>query len=337
MTRGRPGVAVLYNAPVLSPDHPNYHSEADVVAVAKTVVSALERGGFEAWEQPASPPLVELVAELAGTTPDLVFNLIEGFAGASGGESYITGLLALLGLPYTGCPPEAQGVCHQKGQTKALLRGHGLPTAPFKVFRDGETRLLDFDGPYFVKPNAEDASLGIDQGSVIVDPREVWERVRTVRAQYGPEVMIEAYLPGPEYNVGVVALPVATALPVAEVVYQSRPGEWPILTYAAKWHDGSEADLASPVRCPARIDPMLSDQLSSLAVRAFRVTGCRDYARVDFRLDANGRPMILEVNPNPDLGPTAGWARALAESGRDYEQTLVDLARQALARGNRHV
>jgi D-alanine-D-alanine ligase len=96
---------------------------------------------------------------------------------------------------------------------------------------------------------------------------------------------------------------------------------------------GSAADLASPIRCPARIDAELGRTLGELAVEAFEVTGCRDYARVDFRLDGEGRPMILEVNPNPDIGPTAGWARALREAGREYEETIVALALQAIARG----
>jgi len=337
MKRVRLGVAVLYNPPALPSSHPHYDSEADVVTVAKTVVEALERGGFEAWEQPAAPPLAELIAELAGTAPDLVFNLIEGFAGASGGEAQITGLLELLGLPFTGCPSAAQGLCHQKGQTKALLRGHGLPTAPFVVVTGGDWSMPGFAGPYFVKPDAEDASLGIDQGSVISVLSEVRDRVHQIQAAHGPDVMIEAYLPGPEFNVGVLALPSPKALPIAEVVYTTRGDEWPILTYEAKWAMGSAADLASLARCPAQMDRELAAHLRTLAVSAFRLTGCRDYARVDFRLDAMGQPLILEVNPNPDLGPSAGWARALGESGQDYEATLVALARQAHSRGVRHV
>jgi D-alanine-D-alanine ligase len=337
MSRSRPAVAVLYNAPVLPADDPLYQSEADVVAVAKVVVGALVRGGFEAWEQPAAPPLAEFVAELEGTSPDVIFNLIEGFNGESGGEAAVTGLLTMLRLPYTGCPPLAQSLCHQKGRTKALLRGYGLPTAPFVVVCDDERFELPFAGPYFVKPNAEDASLGIDQSSVVSHLGEVVARVDSLRKRFGPEVMIESYLPGAEFNVGVLALPEPEALPVAEVVYSVRSDEWPILTYAAKWEVGSVADLSSPARCPARIAPELAGRLQELAVKAFRATGCRDYARVDFRLDAVGEPMILEVNPNPDLGPTAGWARALGVSGRDYEATLVAFTRQALVRGTRDV
>ena len=334
MTPARPRVAVLYNAPALPPDHPDYASEADVVAVAQAIAEALNGHGFAAEPTPAAPPIGSLVALLESTRPDLVFNLIEGFGGHSGGEAYLTGLLELLGLPYTGCPPEAQALCRQKGRAKALLAGFGLPTAPFAVLGPGEDTLparLSF--PVVVKPEAEDGSLGIDQGSVVGDDAALRVRVDRVRSAYGPRVLIEAYLPGPEFNVGVLGLPLPEALPVAEIAFAPAPGQWPILTYAAKWAAGSAEDVASPVRCPATIDARLADRLASLAVAAFDATGCRDVARVDFRLDAAGEPMILEVNPNPDLGPTAGWARSLRASGRDYGETLAALARQGIARG----
>jgi D-alanine-D-alanine ligase len=134
----------------------------------------------------------------------------------------------------------------------------------------------------------------------------------------------------------VIALPDPTALPVAEIVYRMAPGQWPILTYGAKWDVGSAEDLASLPRCPAEIGPVLADRLGALAVSAFRACGCRDYARVDFRMDTRGEPMILEVNPNPDVDPHAGLARAMNVSGRDWGDTIASLARQAMERGARH-
>ncbi len=236
-------------------------------------------------------------------------------------------------LPITGSSAEALTSCASKARTKALLKGFGLPTAPFAVVRPGA--LLpecDWPGPVVVKPDAEDGSLGIDQGSVVTDRVALRDRVARLQAAYGGSVLLEAYLPGPEYNVGVLALPEPELLPVAEVVFAPRPGAWPILTYAAKWATGSADDLASAIRCPARVAEALAEGLGRLAVLAFRATGCRDYARVDLRLDDRGAPMILDVNPNPDIGPTAGWARALRVSGRDYTATLAALARQALRR-----
>jgi D-alanine-D-alanine ligase len=330
----RPRVIVLYNAPALPSDHPDALSEADVVSVAHIVSEALVQGGFDAMPFAAAPPADAFVAELARARADLVFNLIEGFGGCSRGEERVTAILELLGLPYTGCPPEAQALCRHKASTKALLRGLGLPTAAFVVAQAGAPLPpLPEPGPWIVKPEAEDASLGLDQSSVVRDPRALSVQVDRSAARYGPTVLIETFLPGAEYNLGILGLPRPQALPIAEVLHAPDPGNWPILTYAAKWHEGSAEDLASPARCPAQVAPDLAERLADLAVRTFEATGCRDYARVDLRLDAEGAPMILEVNPNPALHPSAGWARALRASGRDYEQTLVALARQALERG----
>ena len=331
-------VAVLYNAPVLPQGHPDHASEADVVAVADRIADGLKPPGFDAWTIAVKPPLGEWIADLTSKPPDVVFNLIEGFGGASGGEAHLTGVLELLGLAYTGCPPEAMSLGHSKGRTKALLRGFGLPTADFDVIaRNQPTTLWVGPWPVIVKPEAEDASLGIDQGSVVESAEELDDAVARLRAKHKGDILVEAYLPGREFSVGVIALPDPEALPVAEIVYEMPPGSWPILTYDAKWAPGSAEDRASVPRCPALIDRNLADELAGLALGAFRSIGCRDYARVDFRLDGSGRPMILEVNPNPDIGPEAGWARAVRASGRDYDATPAALVRQAWNRSERRL
>ena len=332
----RPRVAVLYNSPVLPRDHHDYASEAGVVAAARAVRDALKTRGFRPFLLAARPPAQRLVNTLVRKHPDLVFNLIEGFGGDTAGEAHVTSLLELMRFPYTGCPPVSQGLGRHKAMTKRLLAGSGLPTAPFWCVEPGDPLPLDpWPGAVIVKPESEDASLGIAQDSVVTAPENLAARVDRARTEHGPRVLIEAYLPGPEFNVGVLALPEPVALPAAEIVYVEAEGRWPILSYEAKWNVGSEADLASlPRHClrPRSAEP-LAARLAELAVSAFRACGCRDYARVDFRLDARGEPMILEVNPNPDLDPSAGLAKAIAASGRDWGDTVAALARLALTRG----
>jgi len=333
MTAGPPRVAVVYNAPTLGPDHRDAASEGDVVGVATAVADALRQSGLEAALVPAGPPLAEFLRRLEAVGAAAVFNLAEGYGGSSAGATYLTAVYELLGLPYTGSTVESLAACQSKGRTKALLRGHGLPTAASVLVKPGAAiPLTSWAGPAVVKPDSEDGSLGIDQGSVVADHDGLCRRVEQLRASYGGSVLIEPYLDGPEYNVGVLALPDPVALPVSQVMFRPAEGDWPILTYAAKWDAGSAEDLASPVVCPAALDADLAGHLARLAVAAFRATACRDYARVDFRLDSRGEPMILEVNPNPDVGPRAGWARALAASGTPYAEALAAIARQALGR-----
>lgn len=329
-------VAVLYNAPVLPAGHPDAESEGSVVRVARAVLKALKSQGARPWLLAAKPPVYRLVNRLKTQRPKVVFNLIEGFGGHSAGESWVTALLELMGIPYTGCPPEAQGLCRQKGRTKALLAGFGLPTAAFAVVREGEP-LPSLPFPLIVKPEGEDASLGIDQGSVVIEESSLRDRIDLVRGRHGGAVLVETYLPGREFNVGVIGRENPRALSVAEVVYNGDDGAWPILTYDAKWSPGSAEDLRSPVLCPAEMERGLAEELQDLAVRAFVAAGCRDVARVDFRLDAAGRPMILEINPNPDLDPNAGWARALKASGLEYADTLASFVAAAKDRTGDHV
>jgi D-alanine-D-alanine ligase len=333
--RARRGT-VLYNAPILSSGHPDAIAEADVVIVARAVAKALQEHGLCAELLAVGPPIENVLAQLLQARPDAVFNLVEGYEGSGAGATYVTGLLELAGLAYTGCPPEALGCCLSKSRAKALLMGLGLPTAPFRVLEPSDA-VPDWPGPWpvIVKPDGEDASLGIDQSSVAVERAAMREQIARTRARYGGRVLVEAYLPGAEYNVGVLALPEPEALEVAAVAYVPVAGAWPILTYESKWLIGSPADLSSPIVCPARIASGLDRRLRRLAVEAFRATDCRDYARVDFRLDGQGEPMILEVNPNPDIGPEAGLARAIRASGLDYGSTIAALAHQAILRGPR--
>ena len=327
-------MAVVYNEPFLPSDHPDAASEADVVGVARAVAAAIESSGFFAVPVAAAPPLGTFLSLLEQAEPDVVFNLVEGFGLRSSGATYLAAVFELLGVPYTGSPVEALSACVSKARTKALLRGHGLPVTPCIVVGPRDpVPVPDWNCPTFVKLDAEDGSLGIDQQSVVGRPDELPAIIERLRRSHGGAVLIEPYLPGPEFNVGVVAWPEPSALPLARVAYLTRPGKWPILTYQAKWAEGSEEDLASVIECPAQIDLDLAENLKGLAIAAFRASGCRDYARIDFRLDRDGKPMILEINPNPDIGPKAGIARAMRVAGIPYESAIAAIVNQALERG----
>ena len=329
-----PRVAVVFNEPSLPRDHPDATSEGDVVNVARRVAAALLEGEFAPSLVSAAPPLAGFLERLTQARPDVIFNLIEGFGGQSTLSTHVTSMFELLGVPYTGASVEGLACCQSKARAKALLREFGLPVTPSLLIgpRDPVPRPC-WIGPSIVKPDAEDASLGIDQQSVVTEPGRLHERVVQLRRDYGGFVLIEPYLPGAEFNVGVIEMPEPRALPVAQVMFAPKAGQWPILTYASKWDEGSEEDLASPVACPAPIADELATTLRRIALDAFRLTRCRDYARVDFRLDQAGEPSILEVNPNPDLSPGAGFARAARVSGLKYDEAVRRIATQALARG----
>jgi D-alanine-D-alanine ligase len=326
-------VLILYNEPVLAEDHPDAEAERHVCCTVEAVSRALTEAGCSVACLGGSRDPAVLVAGLRRERPDVVFNLFEGTADQPDNETYVAGLLQWLRLPFTGSPAETLALARNKPRTKCLLRGAGLPTPDFLVVERLPTPSCLLPWPVIVKPGAQDASVGLDQGSVVTDPYQLERRVALLLERYGPPVLVEEFIDGRELIVGLIEKPELATLPVGEILFADRgPGCWPIVTYAAKWEPASRECQATPPRYPADLPGELADRLGELAVRAFRLLGCRDYARVDFRLSNSAEPYILEVNPNPDLSPDAGLAAALQAAAIAYERFAVQLVENALAR-----
>ena len=268
--------------------------------------------------------------------PDVVFNLFEGTGDDGNNEAYAAGLLHWLKIPFTGCPAQSLYLARNKALTKHFLRSAGLPTPDFFVLEDANVRECPLDWPVIVKPALQDASVGLDQGSVVCNMEQLSLRVASLLDRYGPPVLVEEFIRGRELNVAVVEMPDLAVLPISEILFiENKPGFWPIVTYDAKWRPESEDYVATPPMYPAKVSPRLGKRLGEIATAAFRLTGCRDYARIDFRVRAPGRPYILEVNPNPDFSPDAGFCGALKGAGITHTQFAVQLVHNALARASR--
>lgn len=331
-------VLILYNEPALPADDPDWAAEIGVLDSVESVSSALLAHGHMVRKLGLGSSTSTLLDALAGVgQPDVVFNLFEGLGGVSRGESEVAGMIELLGFPLTGCPAECLALVRDKARTKWLLLGAGLPTPRFLMIRpddsldEGALHALLAQGPVIVKPAHEDASLGVDSESIVTEWEPLVRRVEYVRGRYGA-VLVEQFVVGREFNAAVIALDEPECLALAEIEF-SGPGAkgWQIVTYDAKWAPGSSDDVTTPARCPARVDTATARRIEELAVTAFRLTGCRDYARVDLRMDGRGQIFVLEVNANPDIGPTAGFAPALAVSGVGYDEFVDRIVRTALA------
>ncbi len=329
-------VVILYNEPVLPADHPDAVSEHEILETVDVVGSTLSAAGFEVARLGVSTEPRVLVEGLCSLQPDVVFNLFEGLADRGGTEAHVAGLLDWLDIPFTGSPFHTLTLARSKPLTKYLLQGAGLPTPPFFVVEDFPVPACPLPWPVIVKPAQQDASVGLDQGSVVTDQQRLEQRVAYLLKTYGPPVLVEEFIRGRELNVGLIEDPDLRILPVSEVLFVDKdPAYWPIVTYDAKWSPGSRDYEATPPRYPAEVSPRLARRLSELAQRAFRLLGCRDYARVDFRVRPTGKAYILEVNPNPDFNPTAGLAGGLGSAGLTHAQFTVELVRHALARSRR--
>jgi D-alanine-D-alanine ligase len=330
-------VLILHNQPVLSEDHPDADSEHEIVFTTGFVQRTLTHAGYEVSTLGVCRDPGVLVEGLREARPDVVFNLFEGLADFGDTEAFAAGILQWLEIPYTGCPYQTLCLARSKPLTKHLLAGAGLPTAGFFVVEEVPVEACSLGWPVIVKPATQDASVGVDQGSVVTNLERLNERVALLLDNYGPPVLIEEFIRGRELNVGLIETPELRVLPISEILFVEKdPEYWPIVTYDAKWKPGSREYEATPPAYPARVTPRLRGKLETLARHAFRLLGCRDFARVDFRVRGH-KPYILEVNPNPDFSPTAGLAGGLESAGISHTRFTVDLVQRALARGGKTV
>jgi D-alanine-D-alanine ligase len=258
---------------------------------------------------------------------DLVVNLCEGIGGYSRWESMVTGTLELTGVPFTGAGAWTTTICHNKNVVNALLQAAGLPIPRWAMPLGGRVP-DDFPLPAIVKPAAEDASVGIDQASVVRTHRQLRQRVTLIEKEYGPAI-VQQYIAGREFGVGIFG---STVLPLSEIDFSDMPGgSWPILSFDAKWTTGCAEDVGSRPVCPARVAPPISRQLRAVALAAWRAVRGQGYGRVDLRLDEAGQPWIIEVNPNPDISDDAGLSRMAQAVGWSYDDLILRMVELALS------
>jgi len=264
---------------------------------------------------------------------DLAFNMCEGIDGIATLESAVISVLELFKIPFTGATSYTAAVCLRKHVINGLLEKSGLPIPRFAVVRRGDP-LVSVGYPAIVKPAAEDASLGVEQRSVVRNARQLAERT-TAMLDAWDELLVQRYVDGREVNVGILG---DTVLPIAEIDFSHMPrGRWRIVTYQSKWETGSVDDLGSTPRCPARLPSKVAAEVRRVALRAWKLVGGCGYGRVDLRIDANGQPWILEVNANPDIAPDAGLARMARVAGIEYGPLIRSICELALAKSHQAI
>jgi D-alanine-D-alanine ligase len=264
---------------------------------------------------------------------DLAFNMCEGIDGVAELEPPVIAVLELFGIPYTGGSSYTTAMCLRKHVVNALLSHAGLPVPPWLAIRRGD-RIRSVGYPAIVKPAAEDASIGVEQRSVVRTARALKARVEAMLESF-EEVIVQRFIDGREINVGIVG---DTILPIAEIEFDRMPrGLWRIVTYRSKWEPGCIEDLGSVPRCPADLPTRVAAEARRIAMSAWNRVGGHGYARVDMRIDADGRPWILEVNSNPDIAPDAGLARMAATAGIDYAALVRNICELGLARKREQV
>jgi D-alanine-D-alanine ligase len=324
-----PGVVVLYNASdgLIKGEPRDLLAERSVILCAEAVGDALRTAGYRVARVPVRTD-VELALARYPPTEWMVFNLGEGLAGRLFEEPRIVWALEAMGYCFTGSEGDAIARSVHKARTKALLAHEGVPTPPWWVLRHSdEVDALrdDLAFPVIVKPVAEDASIGIGAGAVVDSVRALRDRVTYVVGRYRQAALVEVFVVGREFNVSLWGDP-PQLLPLAEIDFSAFEDPYArIVSFAAKWEEESFEYHHTPVVCPAPTRDGCAERIADTARRAWRVIGCRGYARVDMRLGGDDVPYVVEVNCNPDLSPEAGFHQAARVAGYSYEEMVVNI------------
>lgn len=329
-------ITVIYNDPTLAGQGVETldSSITEIKGEIEFVVNSLDDAGFSVKTLPVYNAR-RFIAELLDLKTDLIYNFCEMVELNSQEEVFAAGLYELLGIPYTGSPPMALGLCLDKAKTKIMLSYYGIPTAKFEIFNerlDGY-RKINLNFPLIVKPLHEDASAGIDEKSVVYDIKELEERVSYILSFFKQPALVEEFIDGREINVAILGNNPPVVLPISEIDFSQLPSHLPkIVSYQAKWIPNTDYYEKTIPICPAPLEPELERKVKEIALACYKIMGCRDYARVDMRIDKNGNPYVLEVNPNPDLARNAGFMRSASVYGLTPSETIVKIAELALER-----
>jgi D-alanine-D-alanine ligase len=308
------------------------------------IVRALEdTGGHTAKLVNVRDNFETLLEAIESFKPDVIMNLVEFFRDDPEQEHHVPAIFELLGISYTGNRPLSLSLCQKKPQAKALLAAAGVPV-PRGIIVDAKNRVpqtLDLRFPLIVKPAFDDASGGIDSGSVVHDRPSLENRVAQLLRENRMTALVEEYIEGREIHCAILG---GKPLPLYEMVFKGgvddHGRELPrIITYRAKWDPYSRDHHAVEGKCPVDdLEPEIVERIETVAMDAYRALSCRDYARVDMRLDTNtGDVFVLEVNPNPDLADSCAFAASARASGKSYEQMICEIAELAIARINQQV
>ncbi len=272
--------------------------------------------------------------------PDIVFNVAEGFAGSSR-EAQIPAILDMLRIPYSGSDPLTLTTCLDKARTKEVLSYYNIPNAKFLIaFTPDDAKNIKLKFPLVVKPICEGSSKGIFSSSFVRNQKELDDEVERVVVEYSQPALIEQFLPGREFTVAVIGNGAeAEILPIVEINYKDFPEDFiPLYSYEAKWILDTKENPLDIFSCPAKINSSLENKIKQTALRTFNVLRCKDWGRIDLRLDEDGMPNIIEVNPLPGILPdpkdNSCFPKAARTSGLGYNDMINKVLFVAAKRHN---
>ena len=348
MVRKKIKVAVVFNEP-----HPElyiklddlkekkldfipYFEVEDITPIEEYEIMAakLRKAGINAYTLNIKDDIQTILKDIKKNKPDIIFNFVEIYKEDARNEMNIVSLLELLGMPFTGAPPMALANCQSQIFTKRLLNALSIKTPRFTILkRIPKAYRHGLKYPLIVKPAYEDASVGIENESIVENVEKLKERTEYIFKYFAQPALIEEFIEGRELNVAILGDKNPRALPISEIDFSEMPDHLHnIVSYQAKWDPYHESYHKTIPICPALLPVEVETKAKEIALKAFKIMGCRDYARIDIRLGKNNNLYVLEVNPNPDLTESAGFMRSAEAAGYNYTTALKKIINLALKR-----
>jgi D-alanine-D-alanine ligase len=328
----------IYNGkPITDDSIPNDLSESGFSKEIHKVKKYLLENFTEVNSFAINSNVERTINKLNAYSPDAIFNFVESIDGVSSYEYCLAGLFEMLGFDFTGNLPASLGNCLNKAKAKIILRSFGINTPDSIIIKIGQSDRFNSDNfalkfPVILKLLNEDASIGISELSVVNDYDSLNKHISFLKSTYSQDILAEEYIDGRELNIAVLGNKV---LPISEIKFDGLPKGLPqIVTYDGKWIADSIYYENTKPSCPAQLNPELRVKIEETALLAFNAMDCRDYARVDMRLNRMNIPYVIEVNPNPDISMDSGFARAAAAAGMSYSDLLFTITGFALKRKN---
>lgn len=310
------------------------YAEWDDEETISAVENAIKKAGHDVIRIEADENAFE---KLRAARPDIVFNMAEGFGGASR-ESHIPAMLEMLNIPYTASDPITIGNCHDKSRCKEILTYYGVPNPGFFITDTHVNGYPKVKYPAFVKPLHEGSSKGIYNSSVVNNKEELNREITRIKENYNQHSIIEDFLDGQEFTVALIGNGEnVQVLPIVGINLDCLPADFPkIYSYEVKWYFDTRENKLDIFSCPAKISEKLTRRIEDICKRAYQALRIRDWARMDVRCDSNNEPYIIEINPLPGILPNPDdnscFPKAAREVGMNYDALIQKVLNLAIER-----
>jgi len=320
-------VMALMDEELIPPDDMEGYSDEQALdwKTEYDVVTTLRDLGHEVLKLGVSDDVDVIRRAIHSFKPHITFNMLEEFHGVATYDQHVVSYLELMKQPYTGCNPRGLMLSHDKILSKQLLQFHHVATPHFTVYERGSTVTPseDMTYPMFVKSATEDASFGLSNKSIVNNPEELRERVQHCYDEIKTAALVEEYIEGREFYVGVLGNRQLTTLPIWELLMTNLPaGEPNIATAAVKWDYKIQKELGVKTEAPKDLSPKMTAKIQRISKQIYRALHMSGYARMDFRVTADGHIYVLEANPNPNLSYGEDLAESAHAVGIDYNELI---------------